>query len=142
MAMVDWQLCRYLSPAIDLVYNIFTSTDKALRDSDYENLLKHYHLSLSNTIERLGSDPERLFSYNDLQNELKRYGKFGVIMAPALLRVMLADPKDIRNYEDLGSPEEEEKHVRTIGISAEDTLIAYRKRLIDLTTDIVNFGYL
>lgn len=66
--MLDWQVFRFSSPAIDLIYNIFSSTDKALRDREYNNLIALYHESLCNTVKSFGSDPEKFFSLNDLKN--------------------------------------------------------------------------
>lgn len=141
MCIIDWQICRYVSPAIDLLYNLFTSTDGPIRKSDYQNLLKCYHASLSLTIRRLGSDPEALFSFNDLQNELKRFGRFAFLISPLMLRIMLADPKDIRNYEDMKNNEEELKNVKTYGLSSADAEKVYQQRINEVIGDLIDYGY-
>lgn len=141
MCIVDWQICRYVSPAIDLLYNLFTSTDGPIRHSDYQNLLRHYHTSLSKTIQRLGSDPETLFSFDDLQNELKRFGRFAFLVSPLMLRIMLADPKDIRDYDELRSNEEELKNIKSYGLSSADAEQAYGQRIKDVIGDLVDYGY-
>lgn len=50
--LIDWQLSRVASPIIDVIYFIFLSTTKELRDIHYDNLLKVYHDSLSAHIQR------------------------------------------------------------------------------------------
>lgn len=50
--LVDWQLSRVASPIIDIVYFIFTSTTKELRDAHFDNLLKAYHETLSKQLQR------------------------------------------------------------------------------------------
>lgn len=134
-------MCRYVSPVIDLLYNIFTSTDKALRDREYQNLLRCYHNSLSNTIQRLGSDPEQLFSFDDLQSELKRFGRFAFLISPLMVRIMLADPKDIRNYDDMKNTEEELKTQKTHGFSSVEVEKAYAERINDVIGDLFSYGY-
>lgn len=52
ICLIDWQLARVSSPIIDVVYFIFLSTTKELRDIHYDNLLKVYHDSLSAHIRR------------------------------------------------------------------------------------------
>lgn len=76
--IVDWQMTRYASPICDIVYFIFTSTMKEMRDKHYDDFLKTYHESLSYHLNRLGSDPEKLFPYHIMVEELQRFGKFGM----------------------------------------------------------------
>lgn len=50
--IIDWQMCRYASPALDILYYIFCSTTKELRGRNYNVYLKTYHESLSNHLLR------------------------------------------------------------------------------------------
>lgn len=79
---------------------MFSSTDRKLREDHYDKLIKIYYKALSNTISKLGSDPEKLFSFNDLLGELKRYGRFGLILAPILLQIITTKPSDIPNMDE------------------------------------------
>lgn len=124
-----------------MLYNLFTSTDKKLRDEHYENLLKHYHSSLSEAIEAMGSDPKALFTFDDLQNELKRFGKFAFLSSPLLIRIMLADPKDIRNYDDLKPHEEELKRDQKYAALDENADLKYRDRINGVVGDLIRYGY-
>lgn len=49
---LDWQISRYSSPVIDIVYFMFSCTTKALRDKHYDSFLRTYHDSLSNHVRR------------------------------------------------------------------------------------------
>lgn len=80
--ILDYQTIAYVSPAYDIFHNIFNSTDKALRDAEYDNLLTLYYESLSKTIRTLGSNPDELFTFANLKSELKRFGNYALIMAP------------------------------------------------------------
>lgn len=57
VCLVDWQLMRYASPILDVVYYIFCCTTKEFREVHYQESLEIY--------------------YNSLQSYLKRY-KWGI----------------------------------------------------------------
>lgn len=80
--ILDYQTIAYTSPAYDIFHNLFNSTDKALRDSEYENLLTLYYETLSKSVRLLGSDPNELFTFQNLKSELKRFGNYALIMGP------------------------------------------------------------
>lgn len=50
--LIDWQMSRYASPALDIIYFIFVSTTRELRGHNYNIYLKTYHESLSNHLIR------------------------------------------------------------------------------------------
>lgn len=52
ISLLDWQISRYSSPIIDIVYYMFCCTTKELRDDHYEEFLKIYHDSLTTHIQR------------------------------------------------------------------------------------------
>lgn len=80
--ILDYQTIAYVSPAYDIFHNLFHSTDKSLRDSEYENLLTLYYETLCKSIRMLGSDPNELFTFENLKRELKRFGNYALIMGP------------------------------------------------------------
>lgn len=142
MCLVDWQIARYSSPALDLHYNLLSTTDKAVRDKEYHNFIAHYHKCLSDAITRLGSDPEKAISYEDLLKQLKRFGKFGFIWAPMMAKLMLADPSDIPDL-DTFSEEiiEKEGQVEFFKEFDGDKKAAHLTRLRQLLADLIEYGY-
>lgn len=52
VCLIDWQICRYASPALDIVYYIFCSTTRELRGRNYNVYLRTYHDSLSSHLLR------------------------------------------------------------------------------------------
>lgn len=79
LCLLDWQFTRYCSPALDIYHVIFGASDKKLRDQHYEQLLEAYYASLSGMVRRLGSNPDQLFTYRDLKDELLKFGEFALI---------------------------------------------------------------
>lgn len=133
VAIVDWQHSRYTSPALDLLYHIFAMTDKKLRDEHFETLLKTYHGALSQIMRRLGSDPDKLFSYDDLQSELRRVGDYALFTAPMIILIRLRSASD-----EVESKPEEGKYVCTFG---EETQKIYDETLNDAITDLIDYGF-
>lgn len=142
--MLDWQLLRYASPAVDLLYNLYTATDKSLRDKENDRLLQLYYKSLSDTILLLGSDPNELFTFDDLTNELKRYGSHALVMAPALLEISLADSSNLTNLNEMcdemagDGGATQHTFIQGMGDKARSS---YRQRLTDVVDDILRLGY-
>lgn len=143
MCFVDWQIIRHASPVLDLVYNIFNSTDKDFRQKEYQNLIAHYHRTLSEHIRRLGSDPDTLYPWTILQQHLKKFGKYAFVMCPVLLPMMVADAKDIPDMNEIAAKmaNKEEDFGFAMTYSDDATEQKYRQRINDVFTDLVELGY-
>lgn len=139
---LDFQIIFYGSPAIDIFYNIFSSTDKTLRDKEYTNLIELYYESLSKTVKLLGSDPGELFTFEDLLSELKRFGVYALLMSPMLLQVSLAHSNEISNMDEMFDrvAEGESKINLVTGLSSEGQS-EYHRRLNEVFEDVIQLGY-
>lgn len=123
---------------------MFSSTDRKLREEHYDKLIKVYHKSLSNTITKLGSDPEKLFSFNDLLGELKRYGRFGLLLAPILLQIITSEASDIPDMDELA--EDFANNTKTMDesmavFSNMGTVDKYNQRVRDVVKDGLLLNY-
>ncbi len=49
----------------------------------------------------MGSDPQNLFTYDDLEDQLRQFGTYGLIFSPILAGVMVSDSKDIIDLDTL-----------------------------------------
>lgn len=146
MCFLDWQISRYCPSVIDLIYYIFTATDAEFRQQHYETLLKTYHFSLSEMIRKLGSDPDKLYTYENLKSQLKKFGKYALVCAPMIIQIMVASAKDIGNMDDysemIRSENPDVVKPDLIGPYDEETKAAYSAKINGLITDLVNYGYL
>lgn len=104
LKLIDWQLSQVASPAMDLSYFIFCCCSSKELDN-LEDLLKIYHNSLSHHIELLGSDADKIFPFTELQKEWKKYGKFGLITFPNVIRLAYFDKEE---FSDLKSVQEKD----------------------------------
>lgn len=137
---MDWQQARYGSLALDLLYNIFSSTDKALRDEEYVNLLRIYFESLTKTVTLLGTNIDRMFTFEELEGELKRCGNFVLIMAPVLIYGSSAhQTNDLSNT--LDEELKAENGQSSMAILNVEAQLEYDRRLNEVVEDILSLGY-
>lgn len=139
---------RYASPVCDLMYYIFSCTTKELRDSHYDELMDVYYKSLSNFVTRLGSDPEKVFPRSAFDDQLKRFGKFGLSMAIMTLPVFTSNPEDIPELDDIAEQFKEAQDkgenikMDEISFQSEKTLGVYEKRMKGVLQDMYRLGYI
>lgn len=141
--MVDWQIGRIGSPILDVSYFLMSSTTKQLRDDYFDEFIRIYYESMSTIIRQLGSDPDGLITFGDLQDQFRKFSKFGVIMAPMLLKLIVSDPKNIVDMdkfaENLGLSSAESKHIATFNDKTEHR---YRERVTDVINDAFAYGWI
>ncbi|XP_076286022.1 uncharacterized protein LOC143211853 [Lasioglossum baleicum] len=92
--MLDFQLARCSSPVLDISMCIYGCTDKSLWDVQFDNLLKIYYNELSNSISLLGSDPEKLYSWDTFMKEVKEQFMFGAMFALEMIPFSLLDESE------------------------------------------------
>lgn len=135
-------MSRYGSPVLDLHHILFTSTDKELRDKEYENLLKQYHTVLSATINKLGSDANTLYPYKIFANDLRKFGRFAFVISVLMIQIVLAKSEDIPNIDELSKRVvSNEGSVDIVSGFDEETQLVYNKRINDVVGDLIDLEY-
>lgn len=127
---------RFGLPILDLLFFLFTSTHKPLRDGHYSKLIDLYYEQLAESIRSVGSDPMKLYPIDDYHRHLKKFGKYGLLMAPILLPVITADKSDVNDVQMMA----ESVTVKFEGFVKKpgDT---FNVRMRDVIKDIVALGY-
>ncbi|KAK4884224.1 hypothetical protein RN001_000495 [Aquatica leii] len=138
VCFLDWQISRYGSPVLDLSQFLFTCTDKSLRDQHYEDLIKAYYKSLCNFLQQLGSDPNTLFPEEVLQQHLRKFSVFGLIMAMQVTWLTLNVPKDDFYDIDAATTGDIDKVVDNFN---KPNTEKYNLRIRDIILDYFKFGY-
>lgn len=100
ICLFDFQNAKLHSPALDVLSYLFLSTDKPFRDQHMDTFLCEYHDALCTAVQRLGSDPQRLYTWNAFRADLREFGVFAVLMAPFMLQVSTAAADDVRRNEE------------------------------------------
>lgn len=126
-------MIRFVSPTMDLLYNIFTSTDKKLRATEYENFLNCYYEQLSENIRKMGSDPDQLYPFEEFRKEFKKCVNFVFVVGPSLLRVSLTKPDECADLEQIKEGERVQIDLNSQG------KLEFDERFCDFVQDLYNF---
>lgn len=102
------------------------------------NLLKLYHESLSKTIKILGSDPDKLFTFENFQDELQICGNYALLLAPIVIAV---STDAISGLDDTSNSTTNEAFERNSSQMKIQSQLKFQERINGLLEDICNLGY-
>uniref|UniRef100_A0A4Y0BSZ1 CHK kinase-like domain-containing protein n=1 Tax=Anopheles funestus TaxID=62324 RepID=A0A4Y0BSZ1_ANOFN len=139
---LDWQITRYVSPVLDIAYFLFCCTDEEFRRRYYDEMLNIYHNSLATLLEKLGHNPQEVFPRTALVRQLRRYGKFGILMAVFLVPMMCTRPEDLHDMEDAAEKYRDSNELDVKAITTNTNKRAYHTRMSTAIRDMVRYGYL
>lgn len=91
---------------------------------------------------KLGSDPSKWLTFDDLVEQLKSVGKYGVIMAAMALQVLVSDPKNVIDMDHLTTDTKDTNDAIEFATLDESTAFSFKGRLSDVIKDAVRFGWL
>lgn len=131
ICFVDWQILQYGSPALDVIYFLFSSTEKPLRDAYFDEFIHIYYVAFAQNLIRLGSDPERLFSLANLNEQLNKFAPFGLITSTLLVQVMSMDPTKAYKFDSAADAEGKEMATELI----DENNVSYKVRMSDVIRD-------
>lgn len=120
---------------------MFISTNKSLRAEHYNNLLNVYYQNLSDHIKRLGGNPENLFTFKNLLEQLKKFGKFGVLMSTLLLQIILRESSELPDMDKLAQNFKDDPNTK-FDFTSDISYQIYKTRIGDVLRDAFNYGYL
>ncbi|KAL7729583.1 hypothetical protein ACLKA6_007867 [Drosophila palustris] len=145
VALIDFQLVRYSSIALDIANLLYCCTTKQMRDAQLEMLLKVYTEELYKWLELLCTVlPEHCNTLEKLQElfalELKTYGRFALGLAMDIIPISTCSSEDAPdmylnrtddNKEDVGAP--------TLNFPPNDLC---RQKMSEIVIDMVDRGML
>ena len=102
---MDFQLCNYNSPTMDLLYFFNTSLTEDTLVANRDRLLDEYLKCLSSTMSRLGcrtAAPSRA----ELEAAMQKYAIVGMIACFAVLPMMLVDKSEVKDLGEIFGEEE------------------------------------
>lgn len=133
---MDFQLLRLASPAIDISYYFCTSTNPDIHQR-FNELLHIYYNSLATFLSKLGSDPQKLFTFNDLVDQVQQFGKYGLIFSPILVGVMVSDSGDILDMDTIS----EDSKADGLATLNEKTKILLKERMSSVIQLAIKNGW-
>lgn len=139
--LLDWQLAHYAPPVLDFMYTIFASTDSSFRKLHFEDLLKTYYSSLSETVQKLGSDPHKLYSFEQFQGQLEKFGEYALLRGIFTLQFKVTDSKDFGDLDEYAELVDQGEEVDLL-LPFDDAMKQKYSQLInDHISDLLEYGY-
>ncbi|XP_065365871.1 uncharacterized protein pkm [Calliphora vicina] len=99
--LIDWQIMRYSSPIIDIMYFLMSSTTREFRKQHFQQVLHGYHCAVQEHIKKLDSDPEKLYSCSAFNREFKKKGAIGLLFGMIVLPILTTKSEDVPDLEKL-----------------------------------------
>lgn len=96
---IDFQIAKYTSPVLDLLYLIWTSANEDVRESRLQELCEIYRLTLNTELEQLGCK-ERMTS-EELHEDMKDAVDWALVSICNMLPVIVCDAADVINVEEI-----------------------------------------
>uniref|UniRef100_A0A182QCA0 CHK kinase-like domain-containing protein n=1 Tax=Anopheles farauti TaxID=69004 RepID=A0A182QCA0_9DIPT len=116
MILLDWQLAKYGSPALDFVHTLFLSTDESFRRNHYDNMLQTYHNALMSHLERLGDDSAtEWFPLTVLMRLIKLHARQALLLG--MLHIPLTIASEETTIAKVDKTTEEREDVDSVQIS-------------------------
>ncbi|KAL0276533.1 UNVERIFIED_CONTAM: hypothetical protein PYX00_004088 [Menopon gallinae] len=111
--IVDFQLTRYSTPVLDLLFLFVTSTRPEVMAESFPELVAAYHKALISDMTKLRLDPDCFPSLEEIYAEIKARSISGIISMVIQTAVVVAKPSDAANFENVDAEEMEksEDHI-------------------------------
>ncbi|CAG5101697.1 Protein of unknown function [Cotesia congregata] len=97
---VDFQLCVYGSPAVDLAYFFNTSPSEEVLSKHTDNLIEEYVKVLSETMKKIGCKRPPP-SIADIKKSLVKRDVYGFVAACTILPIVMIDKSQAQNIEEI-----------------------------------------
>lgn len=94
------------------------------------------------TIRACGSDPEKLFTFDNLHEQLNKYGKFGVLMAPILTEIMVASSEMVQDMDEYAEKIANGCELVELCQFDKETENVFVERLNDIFDDARKYGWI
>ncbi|XP_013173287.1 PREDICTED: uncharacterized protein LOC106121991 [Papilio xuthus] len=147
MYMVDFQLARYASPALDLVYVMYLCLGREQRAAHLPSLLEYYTDELHARLADMSDEDSSFHTtlnrdalFEIVQDEFKRCSQFGLGIALDMYPIMTCDSDEAPNLYQTKESEVCSSHecVKPVWTSN----AACRKKMTDLVQELVDGGLL
>lgn len=134
-------MTRYGSPVIDLLHYLYQTTDKQLRDAELNNLFQLYYSTISRNIEKLGSKPALLFSYDDFMEQMRKFGNYALVLGPLFGLFDCGDPRERNSIDDLTEGVTQDKPLTFFKSYNEKSLEEFKTKVGGVIGDIITSGF-
>lgn len=91
---------------------------------------------------RLGSDPNKIFSYETMQDHLRKFGKYGLLIASSILPVMATDIDGGLDMDALSTDYANGDQMNADTYMTESSKLKFYERMRDVVIDMNRLQYI
>lgn len=136
--VIDFQLARCSSLALDVSFFIYSCTSQEIREQHFDELLKEYHRAATSLISDLGADAGTVLPWEDLLAEMQQFARFGCGMGIESLPMSLIDDEEVA---DLDAIKENAVLTDVWNIKPFED-VAKRQRIADVFKHAIDQGFI
>lgn len=93
-------------------------------------------------IHRLGSDPNKLYTFENLQAQMKKFAEFALLCAPVIIQIRIANEKNFGNLDEYAELVDKGIEADLIKKFDDETQNKFETLINDLVADLVEYGYI
>lgn len=90
----------------------------------------------------MGSDAEKLFPYEALLDQLRKYGKYGLVVGAMLSKAMIEDENIASDLDEMSEMMIGDAEENDDNIISEKCIAKFNKRIKDLFSDLIRLKYI
>ncbi|XP_022823581.1 uncharacterized protein LOC111354374 [Spodoptera litura] len=142
--MVDYQASSSHNPMTDILFMIYICTDHEARSQNLHDWLDYYHSELDKSLSHFGLKANDIYSRDQLNADLKRYGKLLFATTVLFNNVLMRDASEVTAMMEAlkiggfdGVMENMDKHAMS-----KETFDRSKKRLLDLIETYTQYDLL
>ncbi|XP_055538992.1 uncharacterized protein LOC129726393 [Wyeomyia smithii] len=105
IVMLDWQMARYSSPALDFLNFIYLCGQVSLRREKFNDLINTFYEAFSKTSKKLGGQPERSLPLERLLHQIQQFGMQVLALGTFAMPIVAKLPDEFFVDENRHKPE-------------------------------------
>lgn len=140
VCLLDLQINRSSSLALDLNYLFFSSLTGDVRKQELMSFISSYHVALESILK--SGKTEFCLSIDDIYTEYRKKNLFGLIMSLVVLPLVVMESTKVFEYKDITDSNLGERIAehRARIIDMLDTSPSLRPRLLDMFDEMIEHG--
>lgn len=142
--MIDYQLSKVTNPVCDILYMVFNCTDYDTRKENFHDWIDFYHTELDRSLSLFGLKANFVFPRDQLDVDLKRYGKMNLGQCVVLASVTLLKPEEAKKMKE-AMESSDMSHINDnigVGLLGAETLVTFKSKVEGLIDSYIEFGLL
>lgn len=142
--LIDYQISKIASPACDLLYMIFSSTDHSTRHQHFYEWIDFYHSELDSSLSNFGLKANHLYPRDQLDADLRRYSRAYFSSSILLFTVLIRKTEDAAKIKESMELNANFKKSRAdmLGALDPETLALFKNKIEGLVESYREFGYI